>query len=242
MGVFSVLALLAALVTQSPLSVSGMNTLVAGVLNLLHVGSSYTAFEALPAGNAMSLFYMYPITNLLGAAWMFGEQIPTTSFPWIGLAVIGTLLLANPTGNWSMWGSLAALLAALTETGIYLWFRKKTTKETQPWVTMLEMYGGSGLLWLLLALVLGTSLQTSSKNVWTMVLFNALIGFVGYGMRFYTIPHVSTMAFSLLSFFGIVGAYLLGWLFVGEIPTLVQGMGALAIMVANGFLLRKETA
>jgi probable blue pigment (indigoidine) exporter len=245
MAVFACLSLAAALLTQT-LSLSGTNILVSGLLNLLHVGSSYTAFEALPAGNAMSLFYTYPIFNLLGAAWMFGETISSSSLPWMGLAVVGSFLLAQPTGKWSMWGTLAALTAALTETGIYLWFRKKTSTDTQPWNTMLEMYGGSGLLWLLLAiplLLLGTSMfQTSSRGLTTMVLFNALVGFVGYSLRFFTIPHVSTMAFSLLSFFGIIGAYLLGWLFVGEIPSAVQGLGALAIMIANMFLLRKENA
>jgi drug/metabolite transporter (DMT)-like permease len=244
MAIFSVLAFVAAVVTQSSLSLSGSNVIMSGLLNLLHVGSSYTAFEALPAGNAMSLFYTYPITNLLGAAWVLGERIPTSSLPWMGIAMIGSILVAQPTGKWSLFGVLAALTAALTETGIYLWFRKQTTTEDQPWKTMLEMYGGSGLLWMaLIPLVLlwGTStFQTSSRDLMTMVLFNALVGFVGYGMRFFTIPHVSTVAFSLMSFFGIVGAYLLGWMFVGEVPTWTQGLGAVAIMIANGFLLRKE--
>jgi drug/metabolite transporter (DMT)-like permease len=59
-------------------------------------------------------------------------------------------------------------------------------------------------------------------------------------MRFYTIPHVSTVAFSAISFFGIIAAYLLGWLFVGEIPNIQQGAGAALIILANLFLLKKE--
>jgi drug/metabolite transporter (DMT)-like permease len=74
----------------------------------------------------------------------------------------------------------------------------------------------------------------------SMLLFNAVIGFIGYAMRFYTIPHVSTVTFSSISFFGIVAAYLLGWLFVGEIPSSQQGIGAALIMIANVFLLKKE--
>ena len=38
-----------------------------GSLTLLHIFVSYIAFSSLSAGVAMSLFYTYPIWNLLGA-------------------------------------------------------------------------------------------------------------------------------------------------------------------------------
>ena len=75
-----------------------------------------------------------------------------------------------------------------------------------------------------------------------MVLFNSLIGFAGYALRFYLIPNVSTIVFSTLSFFGVLSAYLFGWAFSNEIPTLAQGLGAAAIIAANTVLLRKEIA
>jgi drug/metabolite transporter (DMT)-like permease len=46
-----------------------------GLITLLHVATSYFAFETLPAGVAMSLFYTYPILNLLGGVVGFGETI-----------------------------------------------------------------------------------------------------------------------------------------------------------------------
>lgn len=251
MWTFVVCAAIAALITGAPLAGFGFTeTTVTGLLNLLHVGSSYTAFDALPAGNAMSLFYTYPIWNLIGAAFAFKETIPQTSIPWIAIAAIGAILLSQPTKqNWTMLGIIAALVAALTETGIYLWFRKSDDKgepDTQPWTKMLSMYGGSGILWIGLALVLmykwRTWLPTSAGGLKTMLLFNTLIGFVGYGLRFYMIPKVSTIAFSAMSFFGIVAAYLLGWIFVGEVPNMMQAIGAGLIILANSVLLTKENA
>lgn len=251
MWTFVVCAAIAALITGAPLAGFGFTeTTVTGLLNLLHVGSSYTAFEALPAGNAMSLFYTYPIWNLIGAAFAFKETIPQTSIPWIAIAAIGAILLSQPTKqNWTLLGVIAALVAALTETGIYLWFRKSDDKgepDTQPWTKMLSMYGGSGILWIGLALVLmykwRTWLPTSAGGLKTMLLFNTLIGFVGYGLRFYMIPKVSTIAFSAMSFFGIVAAYLLGWIFVGEVPNIMQAIGAGLIILANSVLLTKENA
>jgi drug/metabolite transporter (DMT)-like permease len=244
---FTVLAALAGVATGTPILAGSTvaNVLGPGILNLLHVGSSYSAFEALPAGNAMSIFYTYPVLNMLGAALAFKETIPAESLPWMGLAVVGAFLLSQPTkSNWTLFGVVAAFVAAATETGIYLWFRKTGAeeKDPQPWPTMARMYGGSTILWGLGILlgVLAIGRFGGSSAISSMVLFNSLIGFVGYALRFFTIPYVSTVAFSSISFFGIVAAYLLGWLFVGEVPSLLQGAGAACIIIANAFLLRKE--
>jgi drug/metabolite transporter (DMT)-like permease len=256
MATFSGLAGLAALVTGTPLSgLSLKEVLATGLMNLIHVGSSYYAFDALAAGNAMSLFYTYPVWNMLGASLLFKEKIPMRTVPWIGLAIVGMLLLSQPSAtNWSMTGVVAALLAALTETGIYLYFRSTTTKEdSEPWTGMFKLYGGSLVLWLPLAAVVfllgsggvfGTSglLGTTARGLKTMLLFNTLVGFVGYALRFFMIPKVSTVAFSAMSFFGVIAAYLLGWLFVDEVPNTVQMLGAAAIIVANTVLVTKETA
>jgi len=241
MSTFAVLAAVAALLTGSPFlqGATFANIAGPGLLNLLHVASSYTAFDALPAGNAMALFYTYPVWNLLGAAATFGESIDVRILPWMGVALLGTFLVAEPTSsNWNAWGVAAALLAAVTETGIYLWFRKEPESQDQPWTTMARMYGGSALLLIPLFLLGLLTWRTGRGAISTMLLFNTLVGFLGYALRFYTIPHVSTVAFSSISFFGIVSAYLLGWFFVGEVPAYQQSLGAARIIAANIFLLR----
>jgi drug/metabolite transporter (DMT)-like permease len=244
MATFAGLAALGAAATGAPLltGTTWGTVFGAGLLNILHVGASYTAFDALPAGNAMALFYTYPIWNVLGAAVTLGEAIDTANLPWMGLAAVGAFLLAQPsTAGWSALGVSAALLAAITETGIYLWFRANSTEESQegPWTNMFRMYGGSLLLWGLLAIV-GTFVigKATTGAFASMFLFNAIVGFLGYALRFYMIPKVRTVTFSVLSFFGIVAAYLLGWLFVGEVPTAVQSLGAAAVIAANAVLLR----
>ena len=253
MVVYAGLALLAAGVTGAPLALGtlvSVESLATGLLNLLHVGSSYTAFEQLAGGNAMALFYTYPVWNILGAAAVFGERLEGRSLPWIGLALLGAVLLAQPTTReWTALGVVAALVAAVTESGIYLWFRTQANDETnQPWTKMTQMFGGSSVLWglgVVVALLIGSlglgAFSISGRGLSTVLLFNALIGFTGYALRFYLIPKVSTVVFSALSFFGIIAAYAMGWGFSGEIPTATQGLGALAIVLANAVLLTKNT-
>lgn len=254
MAIYTVLGTTAGVITGSAVPIANLWTaegIATGLLNLFHVGSSYTAFEQLPAGNAMALFYIYPVFNIIGAAAVLGESIPYTSFPWIALAFLGTVLLSQPTPtNWTLIGVICALIAAATETCIYLWFKSKSKdgeSDTQPWTKMTQMYGSSGLWWILVAII-GSVLGLLAKNTFRLslgglgaiALFNTFVGFVGYALRFYLIPRISTVIFSVLSFFGVITAYSYGWLFQGEIPNYTQIAGAVAIVIANAVLVSKE--
>ena len=254
MAVFTVLAAVAAVITKNPLAIGSLlstETLATGLLNLLHVFSSYTAFDQLTGGNAMALFYTYPVFSILASAVVFKEAIQLKSIPWIVLAFGGAVALAQPTSsNWTMIGVISALVAALTEVGIYIWFRWRREKEdTQPWTKMIQMYGSSGVLWLLgiLAAAAGGVLAKNTFNITPTSLggilaFNSLIGFAGYALRFFLIPQVSTMLFSALSFFGIFAAYIFDWIFTSQKPNAIQLAGAMAIIIANTVLVTREIA
>lgn len=254
--VYSVAAFSAVIVSGnskqfSDISVGTMSG--AGLLNLAHIGVSYKAFSELSPGNAMAIFYTYPIWNVIGAWVLLGEVIPMESVPWIIMALIGMILVAHPEKGTILdlekpVGTLCALLAALSETAIYFYFKLMKEKEGG-FKGLFELYGGAGL-WMLPALVAG---QLGAKpggfeipkidfswKVWIpMILFNLFVGFTGYSLRVNAIPYVSTAIFSMLSFFGVVAAYVFGYLFNGEKPTAMASIGALMISIANLVLLSK---
>ncbi len=248
--VFTVLAALIG--TVPPLDVlASTETILMGGTYLLHIFSSYMAFSLLSAGNAMALFYTYPLWNILGTSLLLGEQLDLSNLPWIGVALAGAIALAQPTAkNWSLGGVVMALTAALTETAVYLWFKshpKEETKDPTPWTKMIQMFGGGGLLWALAiaaATIAGLTttymFRSSLSGLAAILGFNALIGFGGYALRLYMIPKVSTVLFSSLSFFGIVSAYLYGWIGANEWPNMVQMTGAAAIILANLVLVAKS--
>jgi drug/metabolite transporter (DMT)-like permease len=241
MYVFAIAAFICALFTGQSLAGFAVSTSIAvGLLNILHVGASYTAFDILSAGNAMALFYTYPIMNLIGSSIVYDEIISPTTWIWMIIALIGALFVAQPsvTKGWNLIGVAAALTAAATETGIFLWF-KNQPPDSQPWRNMFQMYGSSAGMWTaaMLTVPSATGVVTNISAI-TMVLFNLLVGFTGYAARFFAIPNISTAAFSSLSFFGIIAAYGFGWLFIGETPSMFSILGAIMIMIANIFLLR----
>jgi drug/metabolite transporter (DMT)-like permease len=256
MSVYGSLAFLILLGKPKELgSVSLISSAGAGLLNLAHVAASYKAFSELPAGNAMAIFYAYPVWNLIGAYFLLGEKIPTDSIPWILLAFIGMIMIAQPDVGTLLtmekpFATFCAVMSGMTESAIYFFF-KMMGKEEGTFKGMFELYGGS-FFWLL-PVILGSSfgsfnLPTGltlpkidfSWKIWApMLLFNIFIGFTGYLMRFSAIPMVSTMIFSVLNLFGIVAAYVFGYIFEGEKPSWMALGGALAIMIANGVLLSK---
>jgi len=211
-----------------------------GCLTLAHVGTSYYAFQQLPAGVAMSLFYSYPIWNVVGAALGFGESFSVYQIALVLLGFVGVVLVAygnkdpdpqkqKDPFNWK--GLLAALLAALTESAIY--FAVRTADRPSPFYAVLELYPSAVLL--LLGIVWYTKGSFDFRpQVWARMLsFNTLIGFLGYCLRFYAIPRLPTLIFSLLSFVGVLTSFLWGYLFVNEIPSwLTLGGGGLISTVA----------
>lgn len=213
-----------------------------GVLTLLHIGTSYYAFQQLPAGVSMSLFYTYPIWNVIGAAIGFGESFEIQHLLLIGLAFIGTILVSYGNKDpdpqkqkdpFTWKGIVAGLLAALTESAMY--FAVRTAERPSPFYAILELYPAA-LFFLLPILWFTKSSVDFRPQIWARMLsFNTLIGFLGYCLRFYAIPRLSTVVFSLLSFVGVLASFGWGYLFVNEKPTWMTLGGGALIAAAAAF-------
>jgi drug/metabolite transporter (DMT)-like permease len=213
-----------------------------GLLTLLHIGTSYYAFQQLPTGVSMSLFYTYPLFNLLGAALFFKEEFSLTQILLVLLGFLGAVLVSYGNKDpdpqkkkdpfqWK--GLLSGLLASMTESAMY--FAVRTAERPSPFFALLELYPGAILP--LLAIIGYTNSSIDLRpQVWARTLsFNTLIGFLGYSLRFYAIPRLPTIVFSLLSFVGVLASFFWGYLFVNEIPSWTTVLGGGLIAAAAAF-------
>jgi drug/metabolite transporter (DMT)-like permease len=240
-----------------------------GAINVGHIATSYLAFQQLPAGIAMSLFYTYPLWNLIGASLVFGEPFPWHLFPVLLIALGAAAVIAfsrtedrlpegaalrsasgghedqKHEGNEVNWlGVGAALAAAITETLIFLAV-KSEPKET-PFFSVHQIYLGG------LPILIGYLLWKNWKNeekgqqqptidwsfkTWLpLLLFNGLLGFTGYCLRFWSIPRLSTLLYSILSMFGVLAAFTWGH-FLADEPVQGQGLiGAIVLTACIGIL------
>lgn len=234
---------------------AALQSLGLGLMNLVHIASSYLSYELLPAGSALALFYTYPFFNILAGILFLGDSLDLRILPLIVMAFVGVLLIARYTkdgnhkedkganeGNVAETkdhGSIAlgigaALLSALTETMIFL--VAKTAEAPSPFITILRLYPAALLGLLGYIGVKQPSISTKS-SVWIpMILFNVFIGFLGYSLRFFSIPRLPTAIFSILTFVGVAAGYTWGLAYAKEIPSGGALAGAGLITAALGIL------
>lgn len=215
------------------------------LLNLGHVASSYIAYKSLPVGTAVSLFYLYPIFNIISASLLFGESLSFTAIILITIAFIGTYLIATSHRDTAdtienkekhNYGVIMGILAAVTETMIFIFIKSNTDAQASPYYTVNHLYP-AGLALLLIYGIFNSNIVDTSKLNWTKLLgFNAVLGFTGYIARFYAIPKIPTIVFSLLSFFGVSFGYIWGILFTGDKPTAKAIIGGGLIAGATAIL------
>lgn len=215
-----------------------------GSINVAHIASSYLAFKELPAGIAMALFYTYPLWNLIGASLVFGEAFPWHLFPVVAAALAGTFMVASQAKsetdkklNWK--GIIAALVAALTETGLFLTVRG--TGQPTPFHNIHQFYlSGLPFIFLIYAAFGGSReigpIDWNWRHWLPLIAFNGVLGFTGYTARFWSIPRLPTIIYTVLSMFGVVAAFVWGHLFVGEAIRPVALAGAGLLTGAIGYL------
>ena len=219
---------------------------MSSIMNLVHIGSSYASYRNLSAGSALALFYTYPFMNILAGYLFLGEKIPLLVLPLLLLAFVGVLLVSyaenteqesknGSTEKNTLYGISMALLSAMTETMIFLLV--KTSKLQNPFVNILQLYP---IGFLALALYASTEgfqdIKGSPFQLAQIIAFNVFIGFVGYSLRFYSIPRLSTVIFSILTFIGVAAGYGWGRIFASESPSLTALLGAACITGAVGIL------
>ena len=225
------------------------SVLLFGVLNLTHVFSSYIAFDELQAGIAMSIFYTYPLWNMLGARFFFGEALQAWTLPLFALALYGTYIVASAApearaykheadvGRSPARGIIAALVAALTETGLYLAVRGSETANPFANVTMLYLGGAALLIAAFPAFAAaGQTLDLRLSSLLPTAGFNTLIGFVGMTLMFFTARHLPAYMYSILAFVGVATAYGWGVLLADEQPNKKAVGGAGLVLGAVGLL------
>lgn len=235
-------------VKQSEIPAAGL----LGYLNLLHIATSYESFRHLPAGQAMSILYTYPMWNLIFGAYFSGERVRPLEWLYMTVAFIGSLILnaepgvAVPTVTGGQpnpaWGIFMAILMALSEAGMHAvlkavgWLdpaKSVWVVSTSASLFLAAFTGISGIFGTPARPKTGATLSDAAA----LTAFHSFSMFSGYWLRFYAVPRLSTVTYSILSYAGLLASYLFGLTFLGEKPGWMSLAGA-ALIVASGILLQ----
>lgn len=225
-----------------------------GLTNLLHITSSYESFRNLPAGQAMSLLYTYPLWNMVLGALVGNENISPREFGFMGLAVLGSFLLntdPGATGETALgrtpsapWGIAMGLVMALTESVMHVLLRGIGWRDAAKSVWVVN---GSAGLWLGAAQLIQSLFNGGVKMIGlrsgtvedavSLTAFHGISMFSGYWLRFYAVPRLSVVTYSILSYAGLLASYIFGFLFMGEKPGWISLLG-MALILISGILLQ----
>lgn len=231
------------------------NGLLLSFITLIHVYTSYRGFQLLDSGVGYVTFYIYPLLILI----MAGEKI---NIPMMTFALVGVYLLSNSNNKnnnkkeekdnfqdkkenfqennrpekerFYNEGIIMILCAALTEALIYFLVRNLETKNN--WNHIFISYA---LCALVLSIYFKNDIQkiTLSSNLSISLFINAFIGLFGYLLRFYSITRLPTILYAMLSYFGILMAYVYGVFINGDVITLKQIIGSICILIPNIYFL-----
>lgn len=192
------------------MSVPGMLLMV---VTILHVYVSYKGFMLLESGISYALFYTYPLFIYLGTYY--------TIDPYFIFPMIGTWIMYQDNKKINLLGIGMILLAAITEAMIYFIVRR--IKTPNPWNHVFISY------------VLGAILfsTASTQNVTLSLAINAIIGLVGYLLRFIAMTHLTPILYSFLSYIGVIMAFVYGVIFNHEIITLPKIIATLFILIPS---------
>ncbi len=209
-----------------------------GFLNTLHILSSYYAFQTIQSGDALALFYTYPIFNLIFSHMFLQEKIDTQDVMSVLTGVTGAFMIAQPGfESKSIFGILAALVSAMTESLMYVSYHDPTSKST-PTERMYELYAGSIPYTFLLAFKNwggsgSNGNKITTKAILSVITFNIFIGFFAHLLRANAALNLTAPLFSSLSLWGVIAGYIFQFLFEHKFPSKQTIIGSILIILSG---------
>lgn len=172
----------------------------------------------------------------------------------MGLAVVGSVLLNTDPGladaaalgkaPHASWGIAMGLIMALTESVMHALLRHIGWRDAAKSVWVVN---GSAGAWLGAAQLVqsffnggvrmvGLKSGTVSDAI-SLTAFHGISMFSGYWLRFFAVPRLSVVTYSILSYAGLLAAYLFGFLFMGERPGWLSLLG-MALILVSGLMIQ----
>ena len=216
----------------------GWTALIGLLQTTLFVGLVITALHDAGAGKVSVLTYTMPFWLLL-LAWIFlGERLRGVQWLAVALAFAGLVLVVRP---WAFEGAVSGVLTVL---GGLSWaasalvvklMQRKHTVDVLSLTTWQMVFGSVPLIIAAIVTYNGGPQWTADfwmGLIYTVILANAVAWFL-WLYALHALPAgaagLGTLSIPVV---GVVAA----WLQLGEVPTLVEGIGMLLIIAALGVL------
>ncbi|KAB2696432.1 DMT family transporter [Ochrobactrum sp. Kaboul] len=200
----------------------------------------FTAVKYMPLADAMAVFFAEPLILTLLSAIFLKEKVGWRRFSAVGIGLIGTMIVIQP--SFEIFGAVSLLpLATAVTFAIYLILNRKLGAKESPLV--MQFYAGiGGWVFAGFAMLVGPSMGFAdlsfglphSLQPWLLLLILGTIGTVSHLMVVHAFKLAPASMLAPFQYLEIVNAVLVGLIVFGDFPTPSKWFG-IAIIIGSGF-------
>jgi drug/metabolite transporter (DMT)-like permease len=210
---------------------------VLGLLLGVHWLCLAAAQQRAPIGTVLLLTYLAPVLVALLAPRVLGERVTQVTYVAVGLALLGTVLLARPEPGQGD-GVALAVAAAITYAAITL-----LSKRVVGVVGGVRLGFGQLLVagLALAPLAAGAPWGSLGADWWWLVLLGVVFTGVLGPLYLVLLDRLPASTVGVLTYVEPASAVLFAWVFLGEVPSLLTLAGGTLIVVAGIMVVRATT-
>jgi drug/metabolite transporter (DMT)-like permease len=204
-----------------------------GAVLALHWSAFFVALDRAPVGVVLLIVYLAPVLIALGAP-LIGERVAPRTWAALVVAVVGTALVARPSGAATS-GVVWALVAAVTYAVVVL-VDKTIAAELGGLRLANTKLVVAGVV--LVPVVAVTGLDTSGASWGWLLVLGVLHTALGLAVILDVLARIPATVAAVLLYLEPASAVFFGWWWLGEVPTASTLVGG-ALIVGAGLLVSR---
>lgn len=235
-----VLFLLPAVGRKKELHLKGnyKNMLLASLINAARMYLYLTAYKLTSIGNAVVLFYSYPLFVTAIESLYYKKSIHRKQFFFLILAFAGIIFtyLGKPFSfeSHDFIGMMAAVGAAIGYALTVIIFKKESSNYSQNQMIIYQNIAGA-----IVFLPFLTSFPSAeSGDMGIGLVYGIVIGVLVFKMFFFGLKFLPAATATSLMYLEVVSAVLLGYFLLGEVLTWNSWLGGTCILVSSFYISR----
>ena len=200
----------------------------------------FNSIRYVPAAITSILLYTYPVIVTLLSRPIYGVPLTRVRVMALGAALVGTVLVASPSGGLQLPGVVLGLLSALFYSA-YILGGKRVIERVDPWLATAVISLSAGLAYLTYSVAGNTFSPPPNTTAWLAVLGLSVVSTViGAGAFLAGLRLTDPGRASLISTLEPVSTALLAALFFGELLGGVQLVGGALVLTAVLIIARHQ--
>lgn len=214
-----------------------MSHIMRGLIGLAAMACFFISFKMLPLGDATALHFASPMILTALSVPFLGEKVGVWRWSAVGVGLIGVVIIANPTGNTDVVGSLIALGAASLAAVAAILVRKMG--DTEHSLTIVFYFTVCGIV---VSFILCPFFWQPIVDVWVFYALLCVGVLGGIAQFFLTKAYAQAPAayVSVFSYAAIVFAIVFDIIFWMEFPDVNVWVGSVIIVSSGLIILYRE--